>query len=199
MSIFAFDIREAVLLTRDIYFVFGLKKYKKGQDLLEQITNIESVRKYGEGLQKTCQFLVNEYPKYKQAPIWGLKYCEGNEYQNDKEKQAFRETIDYIIEIASSGYRGENVHKVNLLLELYKYDFTYICRCERKNYLLEGFYNYILSDMEAHINEEELKETITFIEEHVGRSIYLLTEEMVTDGVRKYRQSFPILTLPPCK
>lgn len=192
------DIKEAGCLTRDLYFAFELKKYKKGQDLLVQIENVERVRKHNEGLQTICQFLVNEFCKDKQAPLWGLKYCAVNENQNDKERQAFCDTIDSIIEIASNGYSKEIAHNMYLLLMAYKYDFTYICRCIRHNNLLEGFHQYILSDTNACIIGAELYDAITFLKENGQKPIYLLTEEMVTDGIVKYRQSYPILKCPPC-
>lgn len=192
------DIKEAGSLIRDLYFAFELKKYKKGQDLLVQIENVERVRKHNEGLETICQFLVNEFCKDKQAPFWGLKYCAANENQNDKERQAFCDTIDSIIEIASNGYSKEIAHNMYLLLMAYKYDFTYICRCIRQNNLLEGFRKYILSDKKARINEGELNEAITFLKENGQKPICLLTEEMVTDGIWEYRQSCPILKCPPC-
>lgn len=191
------DIKEAGCLTRDLYFAFELKKYKKGQDLLVQIENVERVRKHNEGLQTICQFLVNEFCKDKQAPLWGLKYCATNENQNDKERQAFCDTIDSIIEIASNGYSKEMAHNMYLLLMAYKYDFTYICRCIRQNNLLEGFCKYILSDKKARINEGELNDAITFLKENGQKPIYLLTDKMVTDGIWEYRQSCPILKYPP--
>lgn len=78
-----------------------------------------------------------------------------------------------------------------MLLMVYKYDFTYICRCFHQNNLLEGFHKYILSDTNACIRDDELYDAITFLKEKGERPIYLLTEEMVTDGIAKYRQSCP--------
>ena len=187
MSLTEFEYRDTAVLAKDLCFAFELKKYSIGEKQLVQVRSLNREGRADEGLLAVCQFIQMKYCKYKKAPLWSLKYCNSVDNLNDKEKQAFCTFINHLTELISCGYNKEIVHNINLLLRMYLYDFTYICRCLGYNNLLEGFRNYILLDSTAQILEEELNDVVMYIKENNHTPIYLMSETEISKCIKEYR------------
>jgi hypothetical protein len=181
------DNREAGRLTRELYFTFELKRYKKGQDLLVQIKKLENAGKYGKGLQTICQFLVKEFCKYKQAPLWGLKYCDIEWYPDDK-KASIILLIDNIYRLNENDKDYISVVKeTNKIMDIYRFDL-YVIFNDMYNYR-QGFKNYLTHHkaIEPYITEREYIETLQYIKQNIKTPIYLWTEQDVLYYFSKFR------------
>lgn len=187
MLLTGLENREAAILARDLWLAFELKKYSIGEKLLVQVRSLNREGRADAGLWAICQFIQMKYCKYKKAPLWGLKYCNSVENMNDKEKQAFCTIINHLIEIVTCGYNKEIVHNINVMLQLYLFDFAYICSCLGNNNLLEGFRNYILIDSTAQISEEEQNDVVRYIKKNNHTPIYLMSEVEISRCIKEYR------------
>ncbi len=181
------DNREAGRLARELYFTFELKRYKKGQDLLVQIKKLENAGKYDKGLQTICQFLVKEFCKYKQAPLWGLKYCDIEWYPDDK-KASIILLIDNIYRLNENDKDYISVVKeTNKIMDIYRFDL-YVIFNDMYNYR-QGFKNYLTHHkaIEPYITEREYIETLQYIKQNIKTPIYLWTEQDVLYYFSKFR------------
>lgn len=177
-----FETKEEGAIAKGLIQLFSLNKLRDYKDVTS--------------LTDTRWALRNGYCSEIGYPLWALKYSPAMKTMHNQEELC--KMIDNIITI----YTETGIKDPHLMVETdnqittLKYDIMPLLNRDSMNFR-KGFYAFLMAEENVKLIDEEYRDAVQYIRQHMEQGVGLWTESAVIEQLRLYRISTIKVNTPP--